>query len=54
MEAYYEKSKDNDPETRKTENKQVKIDFKANYDWYRIQEQIYKNTVTKAYACQVM
>jgi hypothetical protein len=47
------KSKDDDPETRKTENVQYKIElkikFKANYDQYQNWEEIYKSKITKAY-----
>ena len=39
---YYEKSMDDGPETRETENEQFNIKFKAGYDRYQNQENIYK------------
>jgi hypothetical protein len=43
-------SRNIDPELKEIENKQFKIEFKADYDHYCSREQIYNNNVTKAYA----
>jgi hypothetical protein len=43
-------SRNSDPDLKEIENKQFKIEFKANYNHYCSRQQIYNNNVTKAYA----
>jgi hypothetical protein len=43
-------SRNLDPKLKEIENKQFKIEFKANYNHYCSREQIYNNNVTKAFA----